>query len=193
LSLLVAWWFRERGHHADVLAIDRNAGLIEAARRSAEIAGLDVRHQVAELVTVDVEMHGLLALHACDTATDDAIALGVERGADFVAVAPCCQRELSAAWAALPEHPMSALWDSPHLRRTAAATVTDTFRLWLLRACGYEASATEFVEAVHTPKNTLIRAMKRAGPDPVAWQRFDALKAQTGGATIALEARLQGR
>jgi len=193
LSLLVAWWFRQRGHPADVLAIDRDAGLLEAAKRSAEVAGLDVRYRAAELATVDAEMHGLLALHACDTATDDAIALGVERGADFVAVAPCCQRELSAAWAALADHPMAALWDSPHLRRAAAATVTDAFRLWLLRARGYEASATEFVEAVHTPKNTLIRAMKRAGPDPAAWQRFEALKAQTGGATIALEARLRGR
>ena len=84
-------------------------------------------------------MHGVIALHACDTATCDAIALGVALGAELIAVAPCCQAELARAWSALDERgeagAFAPIWGAPHLRRETAAHVTDAMRT-LLRARG---------------------------------------------------------
>ena len=210
LTMLVGWWLRRQGTPVRILGIDRNPALVDECRRRAEIAGLE---QILRFAAADLQLdlgatwkkafglplgtlHGLFSLHACDTTTDDALALAVSQQAAFVAVAPCCQAELSAAWSAQvekdPNTALAPLWHSPHLRRSAAATLTDTFRLLLLQARGYEASATEFVEAVHTPKNTLIRAMKRddraAAQD--AAQRYRALRRATGGVGIALEKQL---
>ena len=125
------------------------------------------------------------------TATDDAIALGWRCEAELIAVAPCCQAELAAKWAALAEATddgaFRPLWESPHLRRTSAATVTDALRTLLLRAGGYDVTALEFVASTHTPKNTLIRAMRRRALDVTAIERYAALRRATGDAGIALE------
>ena len=210
LTMSIGWWLRRQGTSVRILGIDRNPALIDECRRRTEAAGLEqhLRFAAADL-ELDLEatwesafglpldgVHGLISLHACDTATDDAIALGVSRNADFIAVAPCCQAELAAAWGARaeadPDGALAPLWHIPHLRREAAATLTDTFRLWLLRACGYEAGATEFVEAVHTQKNTLIHAMKRDDDDAArqAARHYRTLREATGGVGIALEDRL---
>jgi hypothetical protein len=140
------------------------------------------------------KLHAILALHACDTATDDAIALGLRHGAELIAVAPCCQAELARAWAELATSrtgPMQPLWSTPHLRREAAAVITDTMRALLLRAAGYETRVVEFVPSQHTPKNTLIRAMRRGGPDEAAVAQYFGLLDATGGAGISL-ARAMG-
>lgn len=202
LTLLIAWWFeRARRHPAHILGVDRDPKVIKASRDRARIADLHgIAFRACTLEALGAEspapVHALISLHACDTATDDALALAVRCGARFIAVAPCCQRELSAAWKELdhPEHPWAPLWDSPHQRRTTAATVTDTFRALLLEAEGYETRTTEFVEALHTPKNTLIRAMRRDGEDGEARAeaagRYRRLVEASGGAEIALRARL---
>ncbi|NKB72029.1 MAG: methyltransferase [Candidatus Latescibacteria bacterium] len=208
MTMLVGWWFRQQGVPVRILGIDRDDKIIGQCRRRVEAAGLD---DIVRLVAADLQvdlgavwerafgqplgpLHGLFALHACDTATDDAIVLAVAHRAAFIAVAPCCQAELAAAWARRqqedPGSPMMPLWGSPHLRRTAAATMTDTYRLLVLRACGYEASATEFVEAVHTPKNTLIRATRRNEGDATAARRYWDLCAVLGGVGIGLGERL---
>ena len=210
LTMLVGWWFRQHGAPVRILGIDRNAALIDECRRRTEAAGLEesLRYEAADL-ELDLKdawerafgrslgpLHGLFSLHACNTATDDALALAVSHGAHFVAVAPCCQSELSTAWATRaetdPGHGLAPLWRSPHLRRNAAATLTDTFRLLLLRACGYEASAVEFVEAMHTEKNTLIRGVKRGDPaaSREAARHYRVLREATGGVGIDLERRL---
>ena len=138
-------------------------------------------------------MDVLLALHACDVATDHALAAAVRHRARFVAVAPCCQAELSRRWAAGPQ-PLGLLQQNPHLRRTFAATTTDAMRAELLRGFGYDVRAVEFVEAHHTPKNTLIYGHRAAGSadtagDTAAYQRLvDA----TGGAGITLARLLTG-
>lgn len=208
LTMLVAWWLRQQGTSVHILGIDHNPSIIDQCRRRATAAGLDaiLRFTTADL-TLDLatawqtafgmpldQVHGLLSLHACDTATDDALAMAVAHQAAFIAVAPCCQAELSNAWdrqcTKNTTHPMAALWQTAHLRRTAAATLTDTFRLLLLQACGYDAIATEFVEAVHTPKNTLIRAIKRTTSNPSAAQHYLDLRQATGGVGIKLETAL---
>jgi SAM-dependent methyltransferase len=100
LSLLLAWVYRGA---VEVVGVDRNAKIIDECRRRTEIAGLDdvVRFEVGGIDELSAEPHAVISLHACDTATCDAIALGVARGADLIAVAPCCQAELARGWAAL--------------------------------------------------------------------------------------------
>jgi SAM-dependent methyltransferase len=202
LTLLLAWCARERWRHpVEILGVDRNPDVIAECRRRTALAELDdvVRFEVARLEDVRIpDIHAVLALHACDTATCDAIALGAARAAELIAVAPCCQAELARAWAALAERGGGAgpglggfapIWRAPHLRREIAAHVTDAMRALLLRAAGYRVTALEFVPAQHTAKNTLLRAV-RAEPDPGARAEYDALVAATGGAGLALAGRL---
>ena len=198
LTLLLAWCARERwGHPVEILGVDQNPDVIAECRRRTALAELDdvVRFEVARLEDVRLpDVHAVLALHACDTATCDAIALGVLRAAELIAVAPCCQAELARAWAELAAEPAAAgpfapIWRAPHLRREIAAHVTDAMRALLLRAAGYRVTALEFVEAEHTQKNTLLRAL-RGEADPAARAEYDALVAATGGRGLALAARL---
>lgn len=210
LTLLLAWCFTHRWRRpAQIVGVDRNDEVIEACRRSARMALLDdvVRFEAAPLKGLDVgavwerafgerpagaPVHALLALHACDTATDDAIALGLAAGADFIGVAPCCQAELAQRWAVLAEQgaagPFAPVWQSPHLRREAGATLTNTLRALLLRGCGYTVTAMEFVPTAHTPKNTMLRAVQ--GPQAPGFDAYAALRAATGGVGIALEGAL---
>jgi SAM-dependent methyltransferase len=197
LTLLIAWCARERWRHPiEIVGVDRNPDVIAECRRRTEIAGLDdvVRFEAAALEDVRVpDVHAVLALHACDTATCDAIALGVARGAELIAVAPCCQAELARAWTDLVESSAAGgfapIWRIPHLRREIAAHVTDAMRALLLRAAGYRVTAMEFIAAEHTAKNSLLRAV-RAAPDPAARAEYDALVAATGGRGLALAGRI---
>ena len=200
LTLSLAWCFRHVFRHpATLVGIDRDEARVAAGRATTAQLGLDdlLTFQAGsiEAFEPDGKVHAILALHACDTATDDAIALGLRHSAELIAVAPCCQAELARAWAELATSaagPMQPLWSTPHLRREAAATITDTMRALLLRAAGYETRVVEFVPSQHTPKNTLIRAMRRGGPDESAAQQYVALRDATGGAGISL-ARALGK
>lgn len=194
LSLLLAWCAREVWKHPlTVRGIDRDAAVIDECRRRAELAGLDdvCSFDAAALDTIDARgAHGVIALHACDTATCDAIALGVSSRADLIAVAPCCQAELARGWATLPGGPFAAIHGAPHLRRETAADVTDAMRSVLLRAAGYDVAAIEFVPSEHTRKNTLIRALRSGTPDPGARAEYEALRDATGGIGLGLAARV---
>ncbi|MCW5804242.1 MAG: SAM-dependent methyltransferase [Deltaproteobacteria bacterium] len=137
-------------------------------------------------------IQGVFALHACDTATCDAIALGVRTGAELIAVAPCCQAELARAWserASARDGAFAPIHRTPHLRRELAAHLTDAMRVLLLRAAGYATTPMEFIADAHTKKNTLIRAV-RATPDPSARAEYDALVGATGGCGLALADRI---
>lgn len=197
LTLLIAWCAREVWRHPHtIVGVDRNAALVDESQRRAEAAGLAdavqfVVGDAAELAIPDV--HGVVALHACDTATCDALAFGIERGVDMIAVAPCCQAELARGWSQLAAAgrtgPFAPVWTAPHLRRETGADITDAMRVQLLRAAGYEAEAMEFVPAEHTRKNTLIRAIRAGTPDANALAAYHELRDATGGVGITLARR----
>ena len=195
LTLSLAWCLRHRfAHSAALLGVDRDAERVAACRVAADRAGLGdhmtfAAERLEDLAPTE-HVHAVLSLHACDVATDHAIAFGLQSEAELIAVAPCCQAELAREWAQLAsstEAPLQPLWETPHLRREAAATVTDTMRMLLLRAAGYETRVVEFVPSRHTPKNTLIRAMRRGHPDASALDDYLALRDSMGGAGITLE------
>jgi SAM-dependent methyltransferase len=139
------------------------------------LAGLEFAVGTIEAADPGGEVDVVLALHACDTATDDALARAVAWRAPVVLAAPCChhdvQRQLDRARAAglPPPEPHAALVRHPILRERFADVLTDTLRSQLLRLAGYRVDVVEFIDSRHTPRNALLRAEHRGrwdgGPD----------------------------
>ena len=108
----------------------------------------------------------VLALHACDTATDDALARAVAWEAPLVLAAPCCHHDIAAQLRRTPTPaPYSLLTRSGILRERFADTLTDAVRASVLRLVGYRVDVIDFVDSKHTPRNTLLRAV-RTGAAP---------------------------
>ncbi|MBI5546973.1 MAG: SAM-dependent methyltransferase [Deltaproteobacteria bacterium] len=122
------------------------------------------------------------ALHACDTATDDAIALAVQRNADHVAVVPCCQaevaRQLEKATGADPV--MASLHDSPWHRREFGSHLTNVVRVLALEAKGYKVTVTELTGWEHSLKNELILGKKVRARSAEAEEKLRALLSAAG-------------
>lgn len=109
--------------------------------------------------------HVVLALHACDTATDQALARAVEWRAKHVLAAPCCHHEISAQLRSVAAPaPHGLLTRHGILRERFADTLTDALRAALLRLAGYRVEVTEFVASQHTPRNVLLRAERTGKP-----------------------------
>ncbi|MFI0792555.1 class I SAM-dependent methyltransferase [Micromonospora rubida] len=115
----------------------------------------------------------VLALHACDTATDEALARAVRWDARWVLAAPCCHHDLAAQLRARPAPPpYELLTRHGILRERFADVLTDSLRAALLRLHGYRTEVVEFVDSRHTPRNLLIRA-RRVGAAPGPEQRAE--------------------
>ncbi|MET8281156.1 SAM-dependent methyltransferase [Micromonospora sp. NPDC005174] len=121
---------------------------------------------IAEAV-VDPSPDLVLALHACDTATDEALARAVRWQARWVLAAPCCHHDLAKQLRAAPTPgPYELLTRQGILRERFADVLTDALRAGLLRAHGYRTEVVEFVDSQHTPRNLLIRARRTDAVDP---------------------------
>jgi hypothetical protein len=108
----------------------------------------------------------VLALHACDTATDDALLRAVDWEADLVLAAPCCHHDISAQLRqVMTPVGYTSLTRDGILRERWADTLTDALRAAILRLVGYRVDVVEFVDSAHTPRNTLLRAV-RTGSSP---------------------------
>lgn len=219
LSLLLAYAASHRWQRsAHILAVDRDVKRLLKAQERAHILGFDhmVRYRGCDLQDVGDwadeyarafpsathagPPHCAVALHACDTATDLALAQGLRSKAAVIAVAPCCQAELSRKWSELADrkggspHPLGLIHWMPNLRTDAAGLITDAMRIALLRANGYKVTACEFVAPQHTPKNRLIVAKRLQGGTAAhaavreaGLEEYVSLKSATGGAGIVLE------
>ena len=125
------------------------------------------------------------ALHACDTATDDAIAFALAHRARHVALVPCCQAEVAAS---LRQHkalelartPLAELWRHPLHTREMGSQVTNVLRCLYLEAMGYQVTVTELVGWEHSLKNELIVARYTGQRKRSAAQRLRALLAEFG-------------
>ena len=166
------------GVRASVVGVEARGELVELCNRvagEAGFGGLEFRQgniRDCEPGAVDV----LVALHACDTATDEAIFKGIRAGAAVVITAPCCHKELRPQIEA-PEVLGGMLRHGILLERQAEM-LTDTLRALLLEASGYQTRVFEFVSTEHTRKNTMIAAVRREGAadDAAALAEFRALK-----------------
>ena len=160
----------------------------QSRRHNSEVAaGLGISDQVdfVQSGIGEVELPQppdvVLALHACDTATDDALARAVRWGADLVLAAPCCHHDVSAQLRQQPTPPgYDLLTRDGILRERLADTLTDALRASLLRLEGYRVEVAEFVDSAHTPRNTLLRAVRTRGGSSAgstAAAEYDALVA----------------
>lgn len=132
----------------------------------------------------------LIALHACDTATDDAIFQGIAGGAEIIIVAPCCQHELQPQLKK-PDAALAGLMKFGLFKVRQADLITDAARCLLLEAQGYKVKVIEFVSTDHTAKNILIAGLKSSSVARDAAQRqYEALKTFAGFDTQRLEALL---
>ena len=123
----------------------------------------------------------VLALHACDTATDDALARAVEWQASLVLAAPCCHHDIASQLrTAEAPAPYAMLTRHGILRERFADTLTDALRASLLRREGYRVDVVEFVESAHTPRNTLLRAVRTGARGAGAVEEYDELLAAWG-------------
>lgn len=114
----------------------------------------------------------VIALHACDTATDDAIEWAVKNNAKLLLVAPCCHHDLQSQLTASPD-PWQIVTKYGLLEERFADLLTDALRAHILKMVGYRSEVIEFVGGEHTPRNLMIRAVKTgAMPDPVDVQRY---------------------
>ena len=107
-----------------------------------------------------------IALHACDTATDDAIAWAVSSGAKLLLVAPCCQHDLQTQMSQVPE-PWTLLTKHGLMKERLGDLMTDALRAQILKLVGYRSEVIEFIGGEHTPRNIMIRAvLTSAKADP---------------------------
>jgi hypothetical protein len=154
------------GRDAQVTGVEIRPDLVEAGNAIvARLGLLGLRFELGDVASsaarpVDV----MIALHACDTATDHAMHMGIRGGAAIICCAPCCHKQLRPQL--LQPHPLRPiLRHGVHLGQEAEM-LTDSLRALLLDACGYDTQVFEFVSLEHTAKNKMVLAVKRAQPAP---------------------------
>jgi len=154
------------GRDAEVTGVELRPDLVQLCNRAAERLGLaglhfelgDVRERAAAPLDI------VIALHACDTATDHAIHLGIRSGASLIICSPCCHKQIRPQLKS-PAMLAPMLQHGIHLGQQAEM-LTDSLRALLLEAHGYDTQVFEFVSLEHTSKNKMILAVKRTQPLP---------------------------
>jgi SAM-dependent methyltransferase len=112
----------------------------------------------------------VVTLHACDTATDYALEKAVKWGASVILSVPCCQHELNYQ---MKNEELNTVFKYGLLKERIAALVTDGLRAEMLEQCGYDTQVLEFIDMEHTPKNILIRAVKRNKETKPDFEKYD--------------------
>ncbi|MGY2700467.1 class I SAM-dependent methyltransferase [Nocardioides sp. HB32] len=142
----------------------------QSREHNAEVAaelGVDAEFVVGTIggVVLDPAPEVVLALHACDTATDEALAQAAAWEAQLVLAAPCCHHDIAAQLRRAPTPaPYAMVTRHGILRERLADTLTDALRASLMRQQGYRVDVVQFVESQHTPRNTMLRAVRTGGP-----------------------------
>ncbi len=196
LSFAAYRWFEQRRIDASLVGVDVKS---QARERNTEIAeslgwasGMTFVDHPIRTAVVEPAPHLVLALHACDTATDDALARAVEWEAPVVLAAPCCHHDVQRQFKGAPP-PFGPLARHGILRERFADVLTDALRAAILRLVGYRVEVVEFVDSAHTPRNTLIRAVRTGAPaDPSQVREYREL-VDSWALTPALALRLGDR
>ena len=178
----------------EVVGVEYRADLVDLCNRIAAEAQFENLH-FAQGSIADYDCAAaniLIALHACDTATDDAIYKGITAGAELIVVAPCCHKQIRREIErAKVDNDLGFLLKHGIFVERQAEMVTDALRALILEYCGYSTKVFEFISDAHTPKNVLIVGRKTSAPrDPALLQKIKAAKAYFGIASHHLEMRL---
>jgi SAM-dependent methyltransferase len=151
------------------VGVDRKSSARAHNLEIAQQLGVEASFEFIDAAIDDVQLAFrpdlVVALHACDTATDDALARAVSWQAPVIVAAPCCHHDLQRQLdASSPPKPYELLMRHAILRERFADVLTDALRAAVLRMVGYRVDVVEFVESAHTPRNVLIRAVRTGVP-----------------------------
>lgn len=177
-------------HNRDVIlfGIDQKEDVIERCELLAhdlELDGLKFSTGRIEDAKQIEKIHLALSLHACDTATDAALAFAVGASAEVILAVPCCQHEV---FTQIRNESLELIFQHGILKERVASIVTDALRAEALEAAGYKTQILEFIDLEHTPKNLLIRAVRRTNPDKHRnAERYSALKTKLGIERLATD------
>lgn len=194
-----------RGH---IYGIETRADLVEKSRALADRLGFGrmsfLNLSVAEstdATELPDRIDIVTALHACDTATDDAIAFGLQKRARAMVIVPCCQAEVASFLRKdkalqLGRTPLAELWRHPLHTRELGSQITNVLRCLYLEACGYQVTVTELVGWEHSMKNELIIAKYNGQKKRSAAERLRSILREFGleqamGARFGLELLLE--
>lgn len=170
-----------------VIGIETRAELVEKSRQLAadlNFARMDFRHLSVEESITSAELPNkvdiVTALHACNTATDDAIQFGLKKQAKYMVLVPCCQAEVAEV---LRQHknesfaktPLSEIWRHPIHTREFGSQITNVLRCLQLEAAGYQVTVTELVGWEHSMKNELIIAKYTGQARKNAHERLESI------------------
>jgi hypothetical protein len=166
-----------------VVAVEARPELVATAKKIAAESGfsrmefLEGKIAAADAGPVDI----VTALHACDTATDEAILFALKHQAKYVALVPCCQAELARELEGT-KNQLDQLWRHPHHRREMGSHLTNVLRGLFLEAHGYKVRVTELTGLEHSLKNEFIFAERHQRSNPKARAEFEKLTQQLGAA-----------
>jgi SAM-dependent methyltransferase len=176
LSFVMNYFLREKlGRQCYFLCIDTDAGLIEKCQEMQKALGYaNMEFQVSKIMDFhpSQEIDIVCSLHACDTATDEAIALGITAAVPLLMIVPCCQSEILNQ---LQTHPLKAITRHGVFEVKLADLLTDAIRVLLLEANGYKVTVLEFVSLIYTPKNLMILAEKLQPRNLMALEQYREL------------------
>lgn len=161
LTFAMYYYLKELKHfNIRVTGLDLKADVIEKCQKLADKYGYDkLRFLQGDIASYEGADHVdmVVTLHACDTATDYALAKAVKWGASVILSVPCCQHELNRQVA---NQDLAPILEYGILKERFAALLTDGLRAQMLKSAGYDVQILEFISMEHTPKNLLIRAVK---------------------------------
>ena len=175
-----------------IYGVETRPELVQKSRELAARLGFErmafLNLSVAESATAQelpARIDMVTALHACDTATDDAIAFGLQKNARFMVLVPCCQAEVARCLSetkalSLSRTPLAELWRHPLHTREMGSQITNVLRCLYLEACGYQVTVTELVGWEHSMKNELIIARYTGQRKRAAAERLRALLQEFG-------------
>ena len=178
LTFAVQEYLNSATQKVKVLGVDERE---ESKRHNDQIAnslGADAQFLVSKIADTPAQAVDIaIALHACDTATDDSIAWAVKNSAKVIMLAPCCHHDLQAQIDLVPE-PWSLLTRHGVVSERLIDLMTDSLRAQILKLLGYRVDIVEFIGGEHTPRNIMIRAVKTGVKvDPAEVDRYQAMLA----------------
>jgi SAM-dependent methyltransferase len=164
LTFAVQEHFKGKYKNVSVLGVDERLDSKEHNEKVAEKLRVDAKFLAAKIADTPAQKVDIaIALHACDTATDDAIAWAVKNDAKVIMVAPCCMHELQTQVKDAPE-PWGMLTKYGLVKERLVDLMTDSLRAQILKLLGYRVDIVEFIGGEHTARNIMIRAVKTGAP-----------------------------
>lgn len=176
----------------NIVGLDRRADVVDTCTQITKQLGLtNLSFEVGDIAGYDstnaIDM--VISLHACDTATDDALLQAIRWKSSVILAVPCCQHELNSHLSTTALPPLTSFGIT---KERFASMLTDTMRAGLLNAIGYQTQMLEFIETEHTPKNLLIRSLRkveaRTNEERIKQiEEIQAMRTQLGIPALAFE------